>query len=71
MIEIRIEAKIAAKTIDNRASLENIRQVDNCMWLVSLPPTVESGLEINAHLPISADDQLLFGTHLPTSTDWL
>ena len=34
MIEIRIEAKIAAKTIDTRASLENIRQVDNCDWSV-------------------------------------
>ena len=27
MIEIRIEAKIAAKTIDTRASRENIRQI--------------------------------------------
>ena len=34
MIEIRIEAKIGAKTIDTRASLENIRQVDNCDWSV-------------------------------------
>ena len=34
MIEIRIEAKIAAKSIDTRASLENIRQVDNCDWSV-------------------------------------
>ena len=38
-----------------RVSLENIQEV---LWLVNLPPTVESGLEINAHLPISADDRV-------------
>ena len=34
MIEIRSEANIAAKTIGTRASLEHIRQVDNCDWSV-------------------------------------
>ena len=54
-----------SRQTETRVSMENIQQVQVLKMVTVIGQFTADGrvgLETNAHLPISADDQLVFGT---------